>query len=84
MFLIHVWSCLEKKNPDKNLISFFQIKAEKYLTPQERERAEILAKLEMERRLIALVLKVVSFLLNRPLLLIGLVNAALEYSSKVV
>ncbi|XP_068544544.1 cilia- and flagella-associated protein 43 isoform X2 [Anas acuta] len=31
-----------------------EIKAEKYLTPQERERAEMLAKLEMERRLIAL------------------------------
>ncbi|XP_032047114.1 cilia- and flagella-associated protein 43 [Aythya fuligula] len=31
-----------------------EIKAEKYLTPQERERAEMLAKLEMERRLTAL------------------------------
>lgn len=50
-----------EKNPDKNLISFFQIKAEKYLTPQERERAEMLAKLEMERRLIALVLSCILF-----------------------
>lgn len=50
-----------EKNPDKNPISFFQIKAEKYLTPQERERAEMLAKLEMERRLIALVLSCILF-----------------------
>ncbi|NXI67699.1 CFA43 protein, partial [Anseranas semipalmata] len=31
-----------------------EIKAEKYLTPQEREKAEMLARLEMERRLAAL------------------------------
>ncbi|NXC44621.1 CFA43 protein, partial [Penelope pileata] len=31
-----------------------EIKVEKYLTPQEREKAEMLAKLEMERRLAAL------------------------------
>ncbi|XP_035185715.1 cilia- and flagella-associated protein 43 isoform X4 [Oxyura jamaicensis] len=31
-----------------------EIKAEKYLTPQEREKAEMLANLEMERRLAAL------------------------------
>ena len=62
-----------EKNPDMNLIFFLQIKVEKYLTQQEREKAEMLAKLEMERRLAAMVLKVVSFLLNRPLSLVRLI-----------
>lgn len=54
-------------------IFFLQIKAEKYLTQEERDKAEMLAKLEMERRLAATVLKIVSFLLNRPLSLVRLV-----------
>lgn len=54
-------------------IFFLQIKAEKYLTQEERDKAEMLAKLEMERRLTATVLKIVSFLLNRPLSLVRLV-----------
>lgn len=60
----------EGKNSDMNLISFFQIKAEKYLTQQEREKAEMLAKLEMERQLADTVLRVASFLLNQPLSLV--------------
>lgn len=60
-------------NSDKDMISYFQIKAEKYLTPQEREKAEMLTRLEMERHLASLVLKVASFVLNRPLLLICLI-----------
>lgn len=55
-----------EKNPDLKVIFFPQIKAEKYLTQQEREKAEMMAKLEMERRLADKVL-IVSFLLNRPL-----------------
>lgn len=45
-----------------NLIFFLQIKAEKYLTQEEKEQLELLAKLEMERRLAATVIKAVSFL----------------------
>jgi len=62
-----------EKNPDTNLIFFIQIKAEKYLTQHEREKAEMMVKLEMERRLAATVLKVVSSLLNRPLSLVRLI-----------
>lgn len=63
----------EEKNPDMNLIFFLQIKVEKYLTQQEREKAEMLAKLEMERHLAAMVIKVVSFILIRPLSLVRLI-----------
>lgn len=72
MFLVHVITFGEK-NPDMNLIFFFQIQVEKYLTQEEREKAEKLAELEIERRLAAMVLKVVSFLLNRPLSLVRLI-----------
>lgn len=53
-------------NPDMNVIFFPQIKAEKYLTQKEREKAEMMAKLEMERRFADKVL-IVLFLLHRPL-----------------
>lgn len=45
-----------EKDLDINVIFFLQIKAEKYLTQEEREKAEMLARLEMERQLAATVL----------------------------
>lgn len=66
MFKENAW------NSDKDMISYFQIKVEKYLTPQEREKAEMLTRLEMERHLASLVFTVASFLLNRALSLICL------------
>lgn len=51
-----------EKNPDTNFIFFLQIKAEKILTQEEKEEAERLVRLEMERRHAATVIKDVSFL----------------------
>lgn len=67
-----------------NLIFFLQIKAEKYLTQEEKEQLELLAKLEMERRLAATVIKTVSFLQAFVSGQAYLINAALEQASNVV
>lgn len=73
-----------EKNPDMNLIFFLQIKVEKYLTQQEREKAEMLAKLEMERHLADTVIKVVSLLLTRPLSLVRLIQLMLPWNIPVM
>lgn len=67
-----------------NLIFFLQIKVEKYLTQQEREKAEMLAKLEMERHLADTVIKVVSLLLTRPLSLVRLIQLMLPWNIPVM
>ncbi|KAM6416094.1 cilia- and flagella-associated protein 43 [Rhynochetos jubatus] len=53
---VEVWepALTDEEIPDRALtVQDSEIKAEKYLTQQEREKAEMLAKLEMERRLAA-------------------------------
>ncbi|XP_010158865.1 PREDICTED: WD repeat-containing protein 96 [Eurypyga helias] len=57
---MEVWepALTDEEIPDQALtVQDSEIKVEKYLTQQEREKAEMLAKLEMERRLAATVIK---------------------------
>ncbi|XP_010078588.1 PREDICTED: WD repeat-containing protein 96, partial [Pterocles gutturalis] len=57
---VEVWepALMDDEIPERALtVQDSEIKAEKYLSQEEREKAEILAKLEMERRLAAMVLK---------------------------
>ncbi|XP_009879924.1 PREDICTED: WD repeat-containing protein 96 [Charadrius vociferus] len=57
---VEVWepALTDDEIPERALtVQDSEIKVEKYLSQQEREKAEMLAKLEMERRLAAMVLK---------------------------
>ncbi|RMC11416.1 hypothetical protein DUI87_11535 [Hirundo rustica rustica] len=79
---VEVWEPVltDDEMPERALtVQDSEIKAEKYMTREETEQAEMLARLEMERRLAAMVIKEASLLQATVSLQAYLINAALNH-----